>query len=522
MRSRSTLLPLSVASVLSLSSLLVLAPGCASAPEGDDAHVGESSDALMGDQARILQTIGPDAVVDGRFDPRVRVLGYVVEAKAGATVAVTLDARPGTDAIGTTSLDLVMAIYPYATTGLGPAITTSSNGQVLSTTPLRFTAPTDGKFLVAFSSWNDTGTGTYRLKTECAGTDFQCRRPRATTPCTPGTTFVRGNSIPTDTTWDQCEVVLLEPLVVPAGVTLTVRPGVVVKGNYLGTGDFGTVNLRVDGTLQAAGTPDAPIAFTSYVANKGWGGLALYGKNNTLSDAYVERASVGITLGTGSSATIQDTIVQGLPGGASLFGILALNASEVNVSRSVVKKFQIGIQVSDVPVFNLKDSVVRENSQHGVVAGNANGSQSCGGSSATVFRDPTITNSEIRKNGRAGIYVGSPNVHLVVSQSLITENAGPAISIETTGLQPTSYLRDNNILGNAQPQVVSWHRNGSLDISSNYWNAISDPALSANWSFPCGSSSAFTFTRFSPTPIPNVGPDFPNLREAVRLAAANP
>ncbi len=511
---------LSFAALSALTLALAATAGCSAAPAPDE-ESGETSSALMGDQARILQTIGPDATVDGRFDPRVRVVGYLVEAKANAVVAVTLDAKIGTDATGTAPLDLLMVVYPYSSAGLGAPIATSVNGQALATVPVRFVAPSDGQFLVAFMSWNDTGTGTYKLKTACTGTDFQCRRPRATAPCTPGTIFVRGNLLPGDTSWDQCEVVLLEPVSVPAGATLTIRPGVTVKGNYLGTGDFGNVSLSVSGTLQAAGTPEAPIAFTSFVANKGWAGLFLFGKNNTISDAYIERASTGIYLGQASSATLSDLVVQGT-GSASPACINADRASEVSLTRSVVKKCGNGITVTDVPVFNISHTVIRDNTANGVnLPGPA--VRNCGATSITAFRDPVITNSEIRKNGGSGIYVAAPNTHLVVSQSLLTENTGPALNIDTNALQASSYIRDNNIVANngGTAQITSFHASGSLDISSNFWNAISDPALSANWRFNC-SSTGFTFTRFSPTAIPNVGPDYPNMRAAVRAAASNP
>jgi hypothetical protein len=62
-------------------------------------------------------------------------------------------------------------------------------------------------------------------------------------------TFVSG-TIPSDTTWTLADspYVVTSDLSVPAGVTLTVNPGVVVKFD----GSFTTLN--VDGTLDALGT----------------------------------------------------------------------------------------------------------------------------------------------------------------------------------------------------------------------------------------------------------------------------
>jgi uncharacterized repeat protein (TIGR01451 family) len=64
-----------------------------------------------------------------------------------------------------------------------------------------------------------------------------------------------GGTLAVNTTWTADNVYVLSPDVsVPAGVTLTIQPGTVVKG---GNG------LWISGTLLAEGTPGAPIAFTS-------------------------------------------------------------------------------------------------------------------------------------------------------------------------------------------------------------------------------------------------------------------
>lgn len=105
--------------------------------------------------------------------------------------------------------------------------------------------------------------------------------------------YVNGN-ITANTTWETGKVYILQSrIAVVAGVTLTIQPGVVVKGQA-GTGANATALLIArGGKLMAEGTADAPIIFTSVadeimpgeiaspnldpVLNGLWGGLLVLG-----------------------------------------------------------------------------------------------------------------------------------------------------------------------------------------------------------------------------------------------------
>lgn len=115
------------------------------------------------------------------------------------------------------------------------------------------------------------------------------------------------NPITTDTTWETGNVyVLLNDcaLVVQAGATLTIQPGVIVKlfwtpayGGSRGAG------IRVDGRLVARGTASQPIIFTSY-ADDSVGG-------DTNGDGSATRAAPGDWYGlvlTSGSETILDYV----------------------------------------------------------------------------------------------------------------------------------------------------------------------------------------------------------------------
>ncbi len=75
--------------------------------------------------------------------------------------------------------------------------------------------------------------------------------------------------ITTNTTWLTGNTYVVQncTLTINSGVTLTIEPGVVVKfwGTAPGYGSgLGSSALLIDGTLNAVGTPDLPIVFTSY------------------------------------------------------------------------------------------------------------------------------------------------------------------------------------------------------------------------------------------------------------------
>ena len=252
--------------------------------------------------AKIVDTIGPNAIVEGQFDPRVRAYGYVVPLKAGAKISVSLEATGGSDARRDdldAPLDTQLAVNaPYASkTARGARIVASEdgpNGEVPAP-PVSFQADRDQNYLVTFMSNEDTGEGSYKLTLTCEGTDFQCQRANFDKPCTPGQLFVQGAKIEGNAKWDQCEVVILESATVTEGSTLTIQPGVTVKGNYIdpqnpGSG-FGTVSLTVEGLLQAAGTKEAPVAFTSFKEDRGWGGIVIKSKGNSMKNVVRRRAS---------------------------------------------------------------------------------------------------------------------------------------------------------------------------------------------------------------------------------------
>ena len=86
--------------------------------------------------------------------------------------------------------------------------------------------------------------------------------------------------ITTDTVWESCKTYILDRIVVVEGATLTIDPGTEIRGRH-----GSSLVIEKDAMLIAAGTPDAPIVFTSDATEDprrgDWGGLVLLGNATT-------------------------------------------------------------------------------------------------------------------------------------------------------------------------------------------------------------------------------------------------
>jgi hypothetical protein len=318
--------------------------------------------------------------------------------------------------------------------------------------------------------------------------------------------------------------------------TLTIKPGVVVKGNYLsgsGQGLFGSVRLVVAGTLQAAGTPDSPIAFTALVPERGWGGILLQGPESNLENVVIERANVAVEIASGASASIRDTLLEGvtLANVRSAAGVRATQDVVATFERAVVKGFEAGLHLQNAQQLVVQDSVVRNNSTGVLVEGRdpAGSGQLNIRSDGTAYismscyqppqqparwRDPVFVHTDIVDNTVYGIHVGGSDVLLQVERCNVINNKGVGVLVNGRAMHPESYIRQSNIHGNGRWQLASAHVAGLLDISWNYWAQISDPELSSSWSFLCA-PHPFTFTGFSPVSIAEAGPRLEVLTQSV-------
>ncbi|MDZ7739948.1 MAG: hypothetical protein U5K32_12965 [Bacteroidales bacterium] len=159
---------------------------------------------------------------------------------------------------------------------------------------------TSGNITVTFTAGNAAGAGSVELTV----TDETGKNGIATAviDIKDGSTVSVSDNIDTDTTWETGKVYILEGrIAVLDGVTLTIEPGVIVKGR-VGSGSNATALLIARGAkLMAEGTDSSPIIFTSVADNilpgeiespnmdtdlNGlWGGLLILGKAPISADA---------------------------------------------------------------------------------------------------------------------------------------------------------------------------------------------------------------------------------------------
>jgi len=119
-----------------------------------------------------------------------------------------------------------------------------------------------------------------------------------------------------DTVWEGV-VDLTEDILVPAGVTLTIVPGAVIRVSnaestktdpeYLSP----LVELTVRGVLKAVGAPNAPITFVSAGERKedAWAGIIIDGGNAYLKACHIESAETAVHLLNGTLELNDSTLI---------------------------------------------------------------------------------------------------------------------------------------------------------------------------------------------------------------------
>ena len=124
--------------------------------------------------------------------------------------------------------------------------------------------------------------------------------------------------ITANTTWTADKIYILKGIInVTSGATLTIQPGTLIKGDKA---TKGTLVINRGGKIEAAGTVDKPIVFTSNQsvgarASGDWGGIVLLGKapNNQGTNQAIEgiptdasgKASYGGTDAADNSGTLK-------------------------------------------------------------------------------------------------------------------------------------------------------------------------------------------------------------------------
>ncbi len=252
-----------------------------------------------------------------------------------------------------------------------------------------------------------------------------------------GALIVEGGSIGDNITWASNRVYYLtSPLTVPAGATLTVPAGRVVK-----FAQYALINVY--GTLNAIGTSGSPIYFTDYRDDIG-------GDTNASADQPAAGWWWGLRLMNGGNADIRYATIR--YSAQAYFGhwlgdytapVYKIGAGTLNLANSTVSDNSgYGLWFKDTTTTATVDSnTIQNSSSYGIVLGNA-------GSGVTINKNiisnsvandgihsdnssPIITENSISTSGRYGLYVRGAALPATVSKNTLTANAAGHVGVET-------------------------------------------------------------------------------------------
>lgn len=210
---------------------------------------------------------------------------------------------PIVTAPGSTTVEVSKAVdltFRFAAeAGFATATATATGGTVTIKTNAT-AGSTTGNVVVTFTAGSKTGAGSVTIT--MTDNDENSGFNTAVLNIVGVPTISVTHNISTDTTWETGKIYILEGrITILSGVTLTIQPGVIVKGREGSEANATALLVARGGKLMAEGTSSAPIIFTSVAdrivpgeiispnlvptVNGLWGGLLILGKAPISSEA---------------------------------------------------------------------------------------------------------------------------------------------------------------------------------------------------------------------------------------------
>jgi len=247
-------------------------------------------------------------------------------------------------------------------------------------------------------------------------------------------TVSKSGTLTQDEIWSG-EIYVVDHVLVPEGVTLTVEPGTIVKVQpYRGyKSPEGCLSIRVEGTLLVNGMPDHLVRFTSdsqEPINGDWRGLVLIDSDDSvIKYAIIEFGKQGIS-GYNSDAIVSHCIVRW------------------NNWEGVYFEYKSKPTITYNRIY--------ENGYHSIAL--------------EQYNDANISYNTIRGNNQCGIVVLGSTVHL--SRNIITDNKEFGVILEQM-VDVGDYIdgSDNIISGNGVGQILSGK--GTTHITNRLNNTYS-------------------------------------------------
>ncbi len=183
---------------------------------------------------------------------------------------------------------------------------------------------------------------------------------------------VWGTVITSDTVWEG-EVLVSEDILIPAGVTLTIKPGSIIRvvpsestktdPEYMSP----LTEITVRGILKAEGNEDTPIVFISTKGDESsnWAGLIIDGGTVHLTSCRIQNAETGIYIIKGV-LDIKDSVIRG-----NRYGLVAQGeGTKVEIKETLIQDNDYGIFTLGSAKVDSNNCIVKNNKKKDFFAQN--------------------------------------------------------------------------------------------------------------------------------------------------------